>query len=43
MRAIDEVDAIVADYYGAQKLEGGKRWLIEKLLGDIHDEKNSST
>ncbi|MEY2879714.1 MAG: hypothetical protein RLZZ15_2094 [Verrucomicrobiota bacterium] len=39
LRSIGEVDAIVADYYGARKLEGGKRWLVEKLLRETHDEK----
>jgi Nucleotidyltransferase of unknown function (DUF6036) len=40
LRTIEQVDAIVADYYGARKLEGGKRWLVEKLLGETHGEKN---
>jgi hypothetical protein len=39
LRTIEEVDAIVADYYGARKLEDGKRWLVEKLLREAHDEK----
>jgi hypothetical protein len=42
VRTIEEVDSIVADYYGARKLEGGKRWLVEKLLRETLDERNST-
>ena len=40
LHTIEEVDAIVADYYGARKLEDDKRWLVEKLLRKTRDEKN---
>jgi hypothetical protein len=39
VRTIGQVDAIVADYYGTGKLEGNKRWLVEKLLRETHHEK----
>jgi hypothetical protein len=35
IRSMAEVDAIAADFYGAQALEPGKRWLVEKLLREV--------
>ena len=43
LRTINEVEVVVADYYGARKFEGGKRWLVEKLLREAYDEQNSTT
>lgn len=38
LRTIQEVDAIIGDYYGDRRLENGKRWLVEKLLAEANDE-----
>jgi len=39
LRSIKEVDAIVGDYYGDQRLENGKRWLVEKLIAEANAKK----
>ncbi len=39
LRSIKEVDAIVADYYVDQRLENGKRWLVEKLIAEVNAKK----
>ena len=43
LRTVAEVEAIVADYYGTQKLDDNKRWLVEKLLREAHHEKTPTT
>lgn len=37
IRSIKEVDAIIGDFYGDRRLENGKRWLVEKLIGEAND------
>jgi hypothetical protein len=39
LRTIKEVDAIVGDYYGEQRLENGKRWRVEKLIAEANAKK----
>ncbi len=39
LRSIKEVDAIIGDYYGDQRLENGKRWLVEKLIAEVNAKK----
>ena len=39
LRSIEEIDAIVGDYYGDRRLENGKRWLVEKLIAEANAKK----
>ena len=39
IRSINEVDAIVGDFYGDRRLENGKRWLVEKLITEAKAKK----
>jgi len=40
--SVNEVDAIVADYYGGRTLEPGKRWLLEEIVKEVQREKNAA-
>lgn len=40
--SVEEVDAIVGDYYGGRQLEAGKRWLVEELIKEARREKRAA-
>ena len=35
IRTIDDVDAVVSEFYGAKALEAQKRWLVEELIKEV--------
>lgn len=39
--SIAQVDATVAEFYSGRVLEGGKRWLVEKLIDEIRAAKRT--
>ena len=40
--SVDEIDALVGDYYGDRRLETGKKWLVEKLIAEVRRESKAA-